>query len=120
MEPSFHKFNFIDQDSESLGELREQVSDNFPNKLRLTSFMQGDANEVLQGLAAGQWRTRRAVAFLDPFALHVKWETIKKIAETKAIDMWLLFPAMAVNRMLPRSGVVPAKWARETYRDFRK
>lgn len=111
MEPAFHRFVFIEQDPESLGILREQVSDNFPGKLRLTSFLQGDANEVLQGLAAEQWRTRRGVAFLDPFALHVKWETIEKIARTKAIDMWLLFPAMAVNRMLPRSGVVPPKWA---------
>lgn len=111
MEPPFHKFIFIEQDSDSLVALRDQVSHHFPEKLPCARFMHGDANDVLQELAGEQWRTRRAVAFLDPFALHVKWETIKKIAKTKAIDMWLLFPAMAVNRMLPRSGVVPPKWA---------
>ncbi|MEZ5329944.1 MAG: three-Cys-motif partner protein TcmP [Verrucomicrobiales bacterium] len=104
MEPAFHRFVFIEQDPESLGILREQVSDNFPDKLRLTSFMQGDANEVLQGLAEEQWRTRRAVAFLRSDCPSRGVETIEKIARTKAIDMWLLFPAMAVNRMLPRAG----------------
>lgn len=56
------------------------------------------------------WRIRRAVAFLDPFALEVQWRTIKAIASTQAIDMWLLFPAMAVNRMLPQSGIIPEAW----------
>ena len=46
----------------------------------------------------------RAVAFVDPFATQVKWTTIEAIAETEAIDLWLLFPAMAANRMLIRHG----------------
>lgn len=50
------------------------------------------------------------MVFLDPFALQVNWCTIEAIAATKAIDMWLLFPAMAVNRMLPKKGVVPNSW----------
>ena len=111
MTPSFHRYIFIDRDAGSLARLKSQVTEHFPEKIFQTDFRQGDANDLLQAITKGSWITRRAVAFLDPFALHVKWETIEMIARTKSIDMWLLFPAMAINRMLPRSGVVPEKWA---------
>lgn len=55
-------------------------------------------------------RFRDRIQRITRFALQVKWSTIKTIAETKAIDMWLLFPAMAVNRMLPQNGVIPEAW----------
>lgn len=110
-EPGFDRFIFIEQDPESIKKLRDEVSSNFPAKTDLVSFEIGDANEVLRKLTAGNWSKHRAVAFLDPFAVHVTWETIERIARTQAIDMWLLFPAMAINRMLPRSGEIPEKWA---------
>ena len=49
--------------------------------------------------------------FLDPFGMQVEWDTIKAIARTKAIDMWLLFPlGIAVNRLLTTSGDIPKSW----------
>lgn len=47
----------------------------------------------------GKWGTR-AVLFLDPYGLEVDWETIRVVAQTKAIDMWLLFPISGLNRQL--------------------
>ena len=44
----------------------------------------------------------RAVLFLDPFGTQVNFETIECIAQTKKIDLWVLFPWYAVNRSLPR------------------
>ena len=39
--------------------------------------------------------------FLDPYGMAVKWKTIEAIANTQAIDLWILFPlGMAVNRLL--------------------
>ena len=112
IEPSFHRFIFIERDISSIASLRKQVADYYPDKLDSILFLQDEANEALQSITGkGNWKSQRAVAFLDPFALHVKWETIEAIARTEAIDMWLLFPAMAVNRMLPRNGVVPKQWA---------
>ncbi len=46
----------------------------------------------------------RAVVFLDPFGMQVKWSTIELLAETKKVDLWMLFPASAVIRHLPKSG----------------
>jgi three-Cys-motif partner protein len=91
--------------------LCEQCEATAAGKSGRISYITGDANAELRKIAKQDWRQRRAVAFLDPYALHVTWDTIKAIADTKAIDMWLLFPAMAVNRMLPRSGTVPTVWA---------
>lgn len=110
-EPPFSRFVFVDRNEQSLNELERQIKESGHLRGRPASFIPGDANHILQEIAAKDWSASRAVAFLDPFALHVTWATIQAIAKTQAIDMWLLFPAMAVNRMLPRSGVVPEAWA---------
>mgnify|MGYP002783570251 CR=1 FL=1 len=117
-DPGFHRFIFIERNAQSIDQLREQVSSRFPEKMAKSSFHQGDANLQLQTLTQQNWKAQRAVAFLDPFALQVSWKTIEMIAKTQAIDMWLLFPAMAVNRMLPKSGVVPAQWAEKLTETF--
>lgn len=109
-EPPFNEFIFIEQDPDSINSLKEQVQSLSHLSRKSVQFMQGDANEELIKVTQQNWRGRRAVAFLDPFALQVEWKTIEKIAKTQAIDMWLLFPAMAVNRMLPKNGVVPDEW----------
>jgi three-Cys-motif partner protein len=41
---------------------------------------------------------RRAFAFLDPFSTHVDYDTIRQIADTGAIEVFLHFPTMAINR----------------------
>jgi len=57
------------------------------------------------------WRQRRAVMFLDPYGMQVEWATIKAIADTRAVDLWLLFPlGVGVNRLLARSGEIPMSW----------
>ena len=49
--------------------------------------------------------------FLDPYGMQVEWSTIEAIAATKAIDLWMLFPlGVGVNRLLTRSGDIPASW----------
>lgn len=118
-EPAFDQFIFIEQDAQSLEKLKKEVEETNPAKAKQMQFMHGDANQHLQELAKMKiWDSHRAVAFLDPFALHVRWETIELIAKTKAIDMWLLFPAMAVNRMLTKSGEIPDSWASKLTETF--
>lgn len=110
--PQFDKLVFIDKDTTKLSRLKRQVEERGHGS-RSVTYLQGDANDELCGLCSSvNWRSHRAVAFLDPFALQVRWSTIQAIAETKAIDMWLLFPAMAVNRMLTRSGEIDPSWER--------
>jgi three-Cys-motif partner protein len=119
-EPPFHKFIFIERDSEVIAELQRQVTEAGTAKGRSVEYICEDANEALTRISRLNWRAQRATLFLDPFALHVRWETLQAIARTQAMDMWLLFPAMAVNRMLPRNAEVPETWAKrldETFGD---
>lgn len=108
-EPAFDTFIFIDKDAEKLVRLRGEVEEEGYGN-RDIRYLDGDANERLLALCDKPWKSHRAVAFLDPFALQVRWDTLKSIASTEAIDLWLLFPAMAVNRMLARSGKIDATW----------
>ncbi|MGJ8651429.1 MAG: three-Cys-motif partner protein TcmP [Opitutaceae bacterium] len=116
--PKFQTLIFIEKDAVSLNKLQEQIETLPEAKERDIHFLQGDANTQLQALMKRNWSGRRAVAFLDPFALEVNWDTIEHIAKTEAVDMWLLFPAMAVNRMLPKSGKIPPQWTERLNRLF--
>lgn len=116
--PGFHEFIFIERSAENLNQLREQVDASELRQGRRISYLQEDANAALQRIAGQNWRSRRAVVFLDPYALHLRWETLEAIARTEAMDVWMLFPAMAINRMLPRDGEVPDSWAKRLTEAF--
>lgn len=107
VEPRFHKYVFIERDGERCKELEKlKMNSQFANDIIVKNV---DANEYLEGLCNFDWLKNgsRAVLFLDPFGLQVRWKTLEKIARTKAIDMWLLFPlGSGVNRLLRRDGKI--------------
>ena len=111
VEPPFDRFIFIERAAARVKEL-EALRKQFPTKADDVQIQQGDANSFLLGWCREtNWRKYRAVVFLDPYGMQADWETIKALAETKAIDMWLLFPlGMAVNRLLPRAGPPDKPW----------
>jgi three-Cys-motif partner protein len=45
---------------------------------------------------------QRAFVFLDPYGLQVYWETIIKLAKTKACDIFINFSVMGVTKLLPK------------------
>lgn len=63
-----------------------------------------DANTALPQLCDGFEWDHRAVVFLDPFATQVSWNTVARLATTKKVDCWILFPLSAIARMMPRRG----------------
>lgn len=79
-------------------ELREQVHADRKDKIEI---LNEEANCFLKNLSY-DWRTHRGVLFLAPFATEVEWSTIERIASFKALDTWMLFPTMAITRLLPR------------------
>ena len=102
--PPFDQYIFIEKNIDRLVELDElgKQSPTLASRIRLES---GDANEYLKRFCEQDWNQRRAVIFLDPYGMQVKWETIKAIAATQAIDVWILFPlGVAVNRLLRKDG----------------
>lgn len=115
-EPPFDHYLFLDSDETHVADL-EVLKDEFSN--RSIQVEQGEANEFLQSWCRStDWNLQRAVAFLDPYGMQVSWPTLVAIAETRAIDMWLLFPlGQAVNRLLPKKEP-PPEWARALTRTF--
>lgn len=110
VEPGFDQYIFIERDLDRSQELRA-VKKRFPDKDILIET--ADANDYLQSWCKGfDSRTSRAVLFLDPFGMSVEWTIIELIAKTRAIDLWVLFPMFAVNRMLVRGKKPPESWKR--------
>jgi len=119
VEPSFHKYIFIEQDRDRAAELTK-LSAEFRLKSSRISIEVADANRFLMDWCKRtDWKQNRAVVFLDPYGLQVEWELLQEIARTKAIDLWLLFPlGMAVNRLLTKSEPPPDEWAQALTRTF--
>lgn len=112
----FDRYIFIELDPSKVEEL-ERLSSSYGD--RDIIVRQGDANEHLSSLCQEtDWSTTRAVIFLDPFAMEIDWRTIECIAATRAVDLWLLFPLSAVNRLLTRAGPPPEAWAAHLTRLF--
>jgi len=100
VEPPFDRFVFVETDGDKVAELKRLKAEH-PDKAGQIQIIRADANAFLQEYCDKQdWRGRRAVVFLDPFATEVTWNTVEAIARTRAIDVWILFPLMALNRLL--------------------
>jgi three-Cys-motif partner protein len=108
VEPRFDQYIFIEKDKNRFAKL-QQLKEDFSDLQDDIELVQAEANTHLQKLCRSNWLglRQRAVLFLDPYGMEVKWETIEAIANTKAIDLWLLFPlGVAVNRLLRRDGQI--------------
>jgi three-Cys-motif partner protein len=111
-EPRFDRYVFIERSPARCAEL-EALKLKFPDLASDIQIQQGDANQEIQRLCNKDWKSHRAVLFLDPYGMQVEWTTIEAIARTKAIDLWLLFPlGIGVNRLLTKSGDIPESWRR--------
>ena len=78
----------------------------------------GDANLKIPEFCRGMGKLDRAVVFLDPWATEASWTTVEAIARTKKIDCWILFPLMAVTRMMPTGKEPSEAWASHLDRIF--
>ena len=97
----FDRLLFIEREMKRVEDLRLLAKENL---LREIQVVQGDANEEVQRFCRNMGPYDRAGVFLDPYATEVSWDTVAAIAETKKIDCWILFPLMAVTRIMPTGG----------------
>lgn len=98
IDPPFHHYVFIEKNSKKCVELERFIRE-FPD--RDIRVINGDANHALLEWCKGMNTKReRAVVFLDPFGASVDWKVVEALANTKAVDMWILFPISGINRML--------------------
>ncbi len=108
----FDGYLFIEKSKGRVGQLKEAIERDYAELLPRCDFRHGDANDVLKVWCKERdWKKERAVVFLDPYGMQVEWTTIEALAETKAIDLWYLFPlGVGVARLLRHDGDIPETW----------
>jgi three-Cys-motif partner protein len=110
IDPPFARYIFNDKSTARVAELNKLKSD-FPS--RNIEIRQGDANQFLLDVASQtNWQSHRPAVFIDPYGMQVKWQTLKALAKTRAVDLALLFPTGALSRMLTVDGDIPLEWSR--------
>lgn len=109
-DPPFDMYVFIEKKESNCNVLKRTIESY--EKSRVIYILNEDANDELMKIC--QWmkepRNIRGVLFLDPFGMEVSWSTLSAVADTGIIDVWYLFPTMAVKRMLPKNGKIIPAW----------
>ena len=101
----FDHYYFIEADAQKAEELQDMINTEFSQMSNIITVFRGDANEKLSEIIRSlDWRYNRGLLFLDPYATQLNWTTLEKVAQTKSIDVWYLFPFSALERMLPKNG----------------
>ena len=112
MDKDFHKYWFVEKDSNHAASLQQMINEDFPGRSARCQIVEGDANDFLLKWTDKLGPMDRAVVFLDPYGMSVQWTTIEKLARTQKVDLWMLFPASSVIRMLPKQGPPDEAWSR--------
>jgi len=114
-DPGFHEHYFFDLD-ESRAETLKGVCEGRENVV----VNVGDCNPFIRDLATNLAAPGvRGVAFLDPYGAHLEWQTLEALAGTGTMEAMINFPvAMAINRMITKSGKVPENWSDQLTRCF--
>jgi three-Cys-motif partner protein len=95
VDPPFESFHFVDIDGARVAEL-QRISAGRSN----VSVYQGDCNQVLTKQVfpkISYANFQRALCILDPYGLHLNWETIRMAGESGVIEIFLNFPVMDMN-----------------------
>ena len=94
--PPFDGYYFIDLNPEKTDYLRSICGNRTD-----VHISTGDCTEILtkELLPKIQYKNyNRALCLLDPYGLHLDWEVMLQAGQSKAVDMFLNFPVMDMNR----------------------
>ena len=98
LNPGFGEYLFIEKDSDRFAELAALRKQYVGKKISIENV---ETNEYLRNWCrTTDWKTSRALVFLDPYGMQVDWSLIEELAKTKAVDLWLLFPLGAAMMRL--------------------
>lgn len=98
---AFQVYHFNDISEEFCAELRALAAEHPEADVRITQL---DANDFVRKFCANLGSNDRAVLLLDPYNTELDWESVKVVASSKRIDLWLLFPISTLLRLTPKDG----------------
>lgn len=94
----FRSYIFVEKKPWRVQRLRA-LQEEFTN--RDIRIEEGDCNIIIRTKVTPLIRYEhynRGLIFLDPFGMDVEWLTIQEIADTRALEIFVNFPVMALNR----------------------
>lgn len=102
---TFKHYYFNDANQNYTDALQKMVLNEFSEKKDRVTIECSDANDfILKFINDFKMKlTNRAILFLDPYGMQVKWDTITSIANTSGIDMFCLFPMHALKRQAAKN-----------------
>ena len=105
--PPFDHYLLNDVKRANIKSLQALVRGEYAHLEDRVTFTQRDANEILLELSqTTNWKQTRAVVFIDPFGLQIKYDTLRALARTEAVDVWYLVPVFAMFRQVRGDGQV--------------
>jgi three-Cys-motif partner protein len=122
--PPFDAFYFIDMNPQKTSYLQKLCAGRTDVHIHT-----GDSNAYLNAELLPTIRFdhyNRALCLLDPYALHLDWEVIRQAGQSRAVDLFLNFPVMDMNRnaiwrnpeKVPKEGIKRMNrfWGDESWR----
>lgn len=94
--PPFDGFYFVDMNPDKTAFLSKLCEGR-----EYTHIYTGDSNDVLTEEVFPKIQFEkytRALCLLDPYGLHLNWDLLRQAGQSRAIDMFLNFPVMDMNR----------------------
>jgi three-Cys-motif partner protein len=96
----FRSYTFIEQ-SLRRNHLIETISKEF-SALKIRVVRESCEGYLRRLTMRTEWKSQRALLFLDPFRMLINWETLALLAQTKAIEILFIFPVgAALQKKLP-------------------
>ena len=110
-ENKFDEYIFIEKKKAFAEELQHIVDNEYSELRDRVRIINNDCNIALSEICKNtNWKSNRAILFLDPYATEVEWNTLKIVSDTKAFDVWYLFPFSAAARMMRNDGKIDESW----------
>ena len=124
VQPPFDGFHFIDMNPEKTSYLQMLCKGRSNVQIQTEN---SNAYLTQKLLPTIQYRNfNRALCLLDPYGLHMDWEVMRLAGQSQAVDMFLNFPVMDMNRnaiwhqpeKMPQDGVerMTRFWGDESWR----
>lgn len=110
VEPPFNEYHFVDMDEDRVANLRHHS-----RHQQNAHVYHGDCNQVLlsQVFPRVRWdKFERALCFLDPYGMQLDWKVLEAAGKSRAIEIFLNFPIMDINRNVKVANPKPADVAR--------
>jgi three-Cys-motif partner protein len=96
VQPPFDRFYFIDMNPEKTAYLKKMCGTRDDVDIITQDASLYLTKKLLPTIQFEKFN--RALCLLDPYGLHLDWEVMHKAGQSRAVDMFLSFPVMDINR----------------------